>query len=175
MLPILIYKRGDYKREDSIVIKLAEVLFDRLGDLVVSVESYEGCDGSNIKIVLKDVEPGIIDRVMDIIWETEVEIGEHGKIIPKILSFEEAKYLRDVKLPSLSKDVIDKLSKMLFDRLGDLVVSVESYEGCDGSNVKIVLKDIKPDIVDKVMDVIWEIETEMGEHGNIIPYVVESD
>jgi len=56
---------------------------------MVSVESVEGWDGSNVRIVLKEVTPSLIDKVIDIIWEVEEEIGEHGLFIPDVVALNE--------------------------------------------------------------------------------------
>jgi len=70
---------------DTAILKLAERIFEALGDMVVSVESIDGWEGSNVRIVLKELKPNIIDKIMEIIWEVEEEIGKHGIFIPEVV------------------------------------------------------------------------------------------
>ena len=174
-MPIIVYKKGRLEKDDAKILKIAEKLLSELGDFVISVESIDGRDGSNVRIVLKEVSPELIDRVIDVIWAVEEEIGEHGLFIPEIIDFEEFRYMREPRQEKLSAELVSRLTDKLLSELGDLIVSVESIDGRDGSNVRIVLKEVSPELIDRVIDVIWAVEEEIGEHGLFIPDLVSID
>ena len=79
---------------------------------------------------------------------------------------------------SLESVIIDKqVIKELFDKLknvlGDNLVSVESFNGADGENVKIVVREKNWEVIDKIMEEIWRLETERNLEGKIIPSIDE--
>lgn len=88
-MPIIVYKKGKLSNNDMRILKLADKLISELKDLFVSVESVDGSDVSNVRIILKDVSPELIDRVIDVIWSVEEEIGEHEVFIPDMVSVNE--------------------------------------------------------------------------------------
>jgi len=63
-MPIKLIPREKITKLDKIVFKLTEKLTKNLGDLVVLVESIDGWDGSNVRIVLKKVDTEIINKVL---------------------------------------------------------------------------------------------------------------
>jgi len=175
MMPTIIHKEGQLKGNDARILKIAEKLLSELGDLVVSVESINGWDGPNVRIILKKVSPELIDKVIDAIWAVEEEIGKHGIFIPNIIDLEEFRYTREHSQERSLTELVSWLADKLLSELGDLVISVTSIDRWRGPNVRIVLREISPELVEKVIDAIWAVEEELGEHGIFIPYLVSID
>ena len=67
------------------------------------------------------------------------------------------------------------MKKRLKEKLGNTIVSVEAFEGWDGSNVRIVVKEASMDTVKKVIETIQKVEEEVGKPGLFIPDVVEEN
>jgi len=99
----------------------------------------------------------------------EEEIGEHGVFIPDILSLKDARYLREPRTMKLPEELIERLAEELSSRLGDLLVSVESIDGRDGSNVRIILRDVSPELIDRVIDVngLWRKRSASTEYSSL--------
>jgi len=113
-----------------------------------------------------------VDRIMEEIWRIEVEKGIEGKILPQIVSlFEHIHSVSLVKDEKLSKQVIDELSARLRGVLKNNLVCVESFDGPDGENVKIVVREKTWEVVDRIMEEIWRIEVEKGIEGKILPSI----
>jgi len=77
-MPIIVYKKGRLNSKDTRVLKLADRLISELKDLFVSVESIDGRDGSNVRIILRDVSPELIDRVIDVMWRKRSASTEYS-------------------------------------------------------------------------------------------------
>ncbi len=71
--------------------------------------------------------------------------------------------------------IILKLAKKLLENLKENFISVEAFEGWDGSNVRIVVKEASMDTVKKVIETIQKVEEEVGKPGLFIPDVVEEN
>jgi len=69
---------------EDIIIELAHHLRQVLGRNLVCVESFDGPDGENVKIVVREKTWEVVDRIMEEIWRIEVEKGIEGKILPSI-------------------------------------------------------------------------------------------
>jgi len=67
------------------------------------------------------------------------------------------------------------LAKKLFTKLGQNIISIETIDGWDGSNVRIVVKEASIETVKKIVKAIRELENEIGKPGIIIPDVVEQN
>ena len=68
-----------------------------------------------------------------------------------------------------------KLAEFLIDFLGDDFVSLEAVDLPDGSNVRIVLRRLDDDVIDKALEAIKKAEAEIGEPGIFIPDLVSID
>ena len=73
---------------DKTVLRLAEFLIDRFGNVIVRVERFDGWDGSNVRIVVRDI--GLLEEVIKAIGEFEAKLGITGTIIPSVVSEDEA-------------------------------------------------------------------------------------
>ena len=72
---------------DKIILRLAEFLIDKFENQIVRVERFEGWDGSNIRIVVKDI--GLLEEIIKAIGEFEARLGITGTIVPRIVSEDE--------------------------------------------------------------------------------------
>ena len=68
---------------DGIVLELAQRLLELFGGDICSVERIDGWDGSNVRIVVRNID--IEDRIIDAIVEFEEERGILGTILPEIV------------------------------------------------------------------------------------------
>ena len=75
-------------RMDKVVLRLTEYLLDKFGNLIVRVERFEGWDGSNVRIVVRDIN--LLEEIIREIGEFESKLGILGTIIPSIVSEDEA-------------------------------------------------------------------------------------
>jgi len=73
---------------DKVVLRLTEYLLDKFGNLIVRVERFEGWDGSNVRIVVRDIN--LLEEIIREIGEFESKLGILGTIIPSIVSEDEA-------------------------------------------------------------------------------------
>ena len=71
--------------------------------------------------------------------------------------------------------IVILLAKRLFEKLDGIILRVESFSGFDGSNVRIVVSDKSDHVVDKILEVIGEVERTLGIAGRIIPDIVTPD
>lgn len=153
---------------DRLVLELACFLFSKLPGIIVRVERVEGWDGSNVRIVVRD--PSFADAVIDAIVEFERKRGILGTFLPEIINEEEYHALaRHAESPQIPDSVFRELTEHLKRRLGDAIVRVERVDGWDGSNVRIVVRDLR--VADAVIDAIIEFEKERGILGLIAPEV----
>ncbi|MHA1588991.1 MAG: hypothetical protein ACTSVA_00115, partial [Candidatus Njordarchaeales archaeon] len=60
---------------DNIVIKLFEVLIRELDDILLLIESHDGWDGSNVRVVVKVKSDEVVEKVFDAIERVERELG----------------------------------------------------------------------------------------------------
>ena len=68
-----------------------------------------------------------------------------------------------------------KLAEFLIDFLGDDFVSLEAVDLPDGSNVRIVLRRLDDDVIDRALEAVKKAEIEIGEPGIFIPDLVSID
>ncbi len=175
-MPILIKVVNKVKKEDLRILKLAEFLIDFLGDDFVSLEAVDLPDGSNVRIVLRRLDDDVIDKALEAIKKAEAEIGEPGIFIPDLVSIDEIRFMRaDERYDEIPKEKLEKLRKTLIDFLGDDFVSLEAVDLPDGSNVRIVLRRLDDDVIDKALEAIKKAEAEIGEPGIFIPDLVSID
>ena len=67
---------------DNIILELAQRLLKLFGGRIRSVERFDGWDGSNVRIVVRDAS--IEDKIIEAIVEFEEERGILGTILPEI-------------------------------------------------------------------------------------------
>ena len=72
-------------------------------------------------------------------------------------------------------DIILLLSRKLLSLLHDNLLLVESFEGADGSNVRVVVREKSDDVIDTVLRGVSEVEDELGVVGVIFPDIVTPD
>jgi len=72
------------------------------------------------------------------------------------------------------EDLFIKLASRLRHILGDNLVSIESFAGPNGENVKIIVREKTWNVVDKVMEEVWRLEVEENIEGEILPNMEES-
>jgi len=159
---------------DNIVIKLFEVLIRELDDILLLIESHDGWDGSNVRVVVKVKSDEVIEKVFDAIERVERELGLPGKIIPDIVTPDEVR-MQDVAIKIDIAEAILHLRNALADALGELLVEVKPHDGWDGSNVRVVVKVKSDEVIEKVFDAIERVERELGLPGKIIPDIVTPD
>jgi len=71
-------------RIEDIIIELAPRLRRNLGSTLVGIESFDGCDGENMKIIVREKTWDVMEKIMEIIWAVEVEKNIEGRIFPSI-------------------------------------------------------------------------------------------
>ncbi|MGQ4893867.1 MAG: hypothetical protein ACP6IQ_04495 [Candidatus Njordarchaeia archaeon] len=162
--------RGE-KNLAKILLELAKGLINVLGDNLLVVESYDGSDGSNVKIVVRKKDWATIEKIFSVIKDIETELNILGEILPEIFSYDEQRIFRDVPTRKLTSDIINKLNEQISKYLGNNLVAVESYDGSDGSNVKIVVRKKDWATIEKIFSVIKDIETELNIPGEILPEI----
>ena len=69
---------------EDLFIKLASRLRHILGDNLVSIESFAGPNGENVKIIVREKTWNVIDKVMEEVWRLEVEENIEGEILPNM-------------------------------------------------------------------------------------------
>ena len=157
---------------DKIILRLAEFLIDKFENQIVRVERFEGWDGSNIRIVVKDI--GLLEEIIKAIGEFEARLGITGTIVPRIVSEDEFNILpKHVSEMKISDDLVLRLRQYLNEKFGDEIVRVERFEGWDGSNIRIVVKDIG--LLEEIIKAIGEFEARLGITGTIVPRIVSED
>jgi len=72
-------------------------------------------------------------------------------------------------------DAVLLLSRKLFCVLSNNLLLVESFEGADGSNVRIVVKEKDDDVIEAILKVVSDVENELGVVGLIFPDIVTQD
>ncbi|MEX2689128.1 MAG: hypothetical protein Q6351_002240 [Candidatus Njordarchaeum guaymaensis] len=75
--------RGE-KNLAKILLELAKGLINVLGDNLLVVESYDGSDGSNVKIVVRKKDWATIEKIFSVIKDIETELNIPGEILPEI-------------------------------------------------------------------------------------------
>mgnify|MGYP000707543814 CR=1 FL=1 len=80
----IIFKKRKIGLDSALAIEIAKRLHKILGDKLVAVNTIDGFDGSNIRIVVKGKTFEDIKKIMKIIGEVEEEFDAHGKILPEI-------------------------------------------------------------------------------------------
>jgi len=89
-MPITVLTRKLLKRPiDDAVLLLSGKLFSRLGGNLLLVESFDGADGSNVRIVVREKNDSIIDTILRTIGEVEDALGVVGLIFPDIVTPDE--------------------------------------------------------------------------------------
>ena len=173
LMPLKIMLTRDVREIDYTILNLAKKLFTKLGQNIISIETIDGWDGSNVRIVVKEASIETVKKIVKAIRELENEIGKPGIIIPDVVEQNEpVGHNEDV---TLTNDEISRLQSKLKDSLGNIVISVEPWVGWDGSNVRIVVKEASIETVKKIVKAIRELENEIGKPGIIIPDVVEQN
>ena len=157
---------------DKIILRLAEFLIDKFENQIVRVERFEGWDGSNIRIVVKDI--GLLEEIVKAIGEFEAKLGITGTIVPRIVSEDEYNTLpKHITEVEISDDLVLRLKEYLRKRFENQIVRVERFEGWDGSNIRIVVKDIG--LLEEIVKAIGEFEAKLGITGTIVPRIVSED
>ncbi len=166
----ILFPEKSIEKED-IILELARELRRELGGELVGVESYSGPDGSNVRIIVRDKTWEVVDKVIEAIWRFEKKKGIEGTILPEINDLKELLLVREGATMHISNEIILMLRNKLKEKLGDNLVGVESYSGSDGSNVRIIVKKKTWETIDKILEVIWQLEREKGIEGTILPEI----
>ncbi len=157
---------------DVLILELSAFLIRKLKNKVIRVERISGWDGSNVRIVIRDLDS--LEDVMEAVEEFERERGILGTIAPEVLTVEEYMFRsKDEELQEIDDVTLRDLKDYLLEKLGDEVLCVERISGWDGSNVRIVIRDL--DSLEDVMEAVEEFERERGILGTIAPEVVLID
>ena len=69
---------------ETIILELASRLRETLGANLVSVESFEGAEGENVKVIVRKKTQETVDKIMEEIWRFEVEKNIEGRILPEV-------------------------------------------------------------------------------------------
>lgn len=86
LLPLKLVIKSRVTDTDLILVKLFDRLIQIIGDNLLSVESFEGWEGSNVRIIVRNKSDEIIEKIFNTIEEVEKELGKPGTIIPDIVS-----------------------------------------------------------------------------------------
>ena len=172
-MPLKVIRTKKITTNDYIILKLAKKLLENLKENFISVEAFEGWDGSNVRIVVKEASMDTVKKVIETIQKVEEEVGKPGLFIPDVV--EENMTMENDFSVKFNEQEFEELKKRLKEKLGNTIVSVEAFEGWDGSNVRIVVKEASMDTVKKVIETIQKVEEEVGKPGLFIPDVVEEN
>jgi len=71
--------------------------------------------------------------------------------------------------------ILAHIFSKLVENLGSNIVLVESIDGWDGSNVRIVVRHKTDEVIDKIFDSIEEVERKYSSPATIIPQIVSQD
>ena len=168
----IIFKKRKIGLDSALAIEIAKRLHKILGDKLVAVNTIDGFDGSNIRIVVKGKTFEDVKKIMKIIGEVEEEFDAHGKILPEVIDEEYLEILIDKnKTYQLSAEILNEIKKRLHETLGEKVIGVFPIDGFDGSNIRIVVRGKTFEDVKKIMKIIGEVEEEFDAHGKILPEI----
>jgi len=170
-MPLKLIVKKTISQMDTLIMKLFEILIKKLRSTLLLVETYDGWDGSNVRIIVKVKNDDIVEKIFDAIEQVEREFGSPGKIIPDIVTPDEAR-MQDVDIEIDISRMLPRLKIILKEILGDNLINIMPYDGWDGSNVRIIVKVKNDDIVEKIFDAIEQVEREFGSPGKIIPDIV---
>ena len=92
-MPLKIVVRKQMTEMDIALAKLFPKLVEILNDNLLAVESFDGWDGSNVRIVVRTKEDEVIEKIFDAIEKVEQELGVPGTIIPDIVTPDELRIL----------------------------------------------------------------------------------
>ena len=174
-MPItVLIKKTLQKPIDNAVLLISKKLIPVLGENLLLVESFDGADGSNVRIVVKEKTDSVIDAVLRVVGDVEDELGVVGLIFPDIVTPDEFK-MQNIYAQKPDKNALEKLKKKLSSILCENLLLVESFDGADGSNVRIVVKEKTDSVIDAVLRVVGDVEDELGVVGLIFPDIVTPD
>jgi len=156
---------------DNIVLHLSACLLERFGDNIVCVERIDGWEGSNVRIVVRDIRR--MREIIEAIARFEEERGIVGTIVPEILSEDEYYLLRKDEQIILDDKTFRAMKEFLMKNYGDVIVHIERIDGWEGSNVRIVVRDIRR--MREIIEAIARFEEERGIVGTIIPEIVKEN
>ena len=156
---------------DNIVLHLSACLLERFGDNIVCVERIDDWEGSNVRIVVRDIRR--MREIIEAIARFEEERGIVGTIIPEILSEDEYYLLRKDEQITLDDKTFRAMKEFLMKNYGDVIVHIERIDGWEGSNVRIVVRDIRR--MREIIEAIARFEEERGIVGTIIPEIVKEN
>ena len=89
-MPItVLIKKTLQKPIDNAVLLISKKLIPVLGENLLLVESFDGADGSNVRIVVKEKTDSVIDAVLRVVGDVEDELGVVGLIFPDIVTPDE--------------------------------------------------------------------------------------
>ena len=166
----ILFPEKSIEKED-IILELARELRRELGGELVGVESFSGSDGSNIRIIVRYKTWEVIDKIIKAIWRFEKKKGIEGTILPEINDLKELLLVREGATMHISDEIILMLRNKLKEKLGDNLIDVESFSGPDGSNIRITVRKKTWETIDKILEVIWQLERERGIEGSILPEI----
>ena len=89
-MPLKIMLTRDVREIDYTILNLAKKLFTKLGQNIISIETIDGWDGSNVRIVVKEASIETVKKIVEAIGELENEIGKPGIIIPDVVEQNES-------------------------------------------------------------------------------------
>jgi len=116
----------------------------------------------------------LLEEIIKAIGEFEAKLGITGTIIPSVVSEDEyAALSKHITGTKVSEDTVSRLEQYLTRKFGNVIVRVERFDGWDGSNVRIVVRDIG--LLEEIIKAIGEFEAKLGITGTIIPSVVSED
>ncbi len=109
---------------------------------------------------------------MERVFEIIDKYGEIGNIVPEIVRFDEL-MLRGEPKTKVHATLVNKLKEFL-RREFDCVIDVVPVDSWDGANLRIIVSRDDPDLIDRLMERVFEIIDEHGEIGNIVPEIVKA-
>ena len=71
--------------------------------------------------------------------------------------------------------LILEIAKKLFTKMGDNIIGIESKDTWDGANLRIIVKDDSNEIIDKIMEIVYEEIEKNNAYGEIIPEIVRAN
>jgi len=167
-LSLLIRLRGKYGRNEKTTLRIAEVLFEEFPE-VMGVESRDSWDGANLRIIVSREDPDLIDRLMERVFKIIDEQGEIGNIIPEIKRFDHLSIEGEPRT-KFDSSIVHRIKEVLKSEFRE-VVDVVPFDSWDGANLRIIVSREDPDLIDRLMERVFEIIDEHGEIGNIIPEI----
>ena len=160
-MSVSIYFRDSKDSKEKIVLVIAEELRKLLGERLVLVEKTDLPDGSNLRVVIKNLKREDIRKTIEVIYE----ISRREKVQDILPHIEDSNYwyaTLEEKTIDVPDFIIYEIKKRLETAFGERLVSVEKANLPDGSNLRVVIKNLKEEDIRKAIEIALRVADSKG-------------